>query len=129
MGKADRLFIVNLPDNINGAFIYRNGIRDAIRLFSNADRFKDVVVISYNNIYEKDDGIMVTRISDVYSVQLLNQKAYFMNVSIPIESTFVTEYFEILNFKNNGYELKFKEFNTNDKLSFYSAGKMVPCES
>jgi hypothetical protein len=127
LGNADRLFIINLPDNLNGAFIYRNGIRDAIRLFGSGDQFRDVIVVSYHNIYEKDEAIMVTRKGlDMYSVVLLNPQTYFMSAVIPIQRTFVTKNFEILDFRNNKYDLWLKDFDSrSDKLLFYSAGRLV----
>jgi len=127
LGNADRLFIINLPDNLNGAFIYRNGIRDAIRLFGSADKFRDVIVVSYHNIYEKDEAVMVTRKGlDMYSVVLLNPQTYFMSAVIPIQSTFVTKNFEILDFRNNKYDLWLKDFDSrSDKLLFYSAGRVI----
>jgi len=125
LGKANRLFIVNLPDNINGAYIYRNGIRNAICLFGNTNQFKNIIIISYNNIYKMDDTVMITKSSDMYTVRLLNPKASFVNANVPIENTFSTKYYEIVNFTNNGYNLRFKKFKSNDKLTFYSAGRMI----
>jgi len=125
VAKADRLYIVNLPDNINGAYIYRNGIIEAIHLFGNANQFKDIIVVSYNNIYEIDDAVKVTRTSNMYTVQLLNPKTSFISANVPIEKTFITEYYEIVNFTNNGYVLRFKKFRNCDKLTFYSAGRII----
>jgi len=122
--KSDRLFIVNLPDNIKGAYIYRNGIREAIHLFVSPDKFKDIKVISYNNLYEKDDALTISRKLNMYTVQSLNPKSVFMNAGVPVESTFNTRDYEIVNFTPTKYDFKFKDFNKNDKLLFYSAGTM-----
>ena len=131
--KSERLFIINLPDNIKGAYIYRNGIREAIHLFINPDKFKDIKVISYNTLYKKTDRVTVTKCPGTprrrqgmatYTVQLLNPKTFFMHAGVPVENIFKIDYSEMLNFKNNRYDLRFKDLNSNDKVLFYSAGKM-----
>ena len=127
-GTADRLYIINLPDNINGAYIYRNGIQEAIRLFGNAGQFKNITVISYNSIYKIDDTVEVTGSSNKYSVRLADPEGAFLNANVPVESTFVSEYYEIVNLESNGFDFRFKKLNSADKLTFYSAGRMVAYE-
>lgn len=124
MRRANRLFVINLPDSIDGAYIFRNGISDAVNLFNNPGRSADIIVVSYNKIFKRDNATMVTRRSNIFYVQLSNPKTFFMNANRKIESTFVAEHFKILNFKKHAYELRFNDFNSDDKLLFYSAGKM-----
>ena len=96
----------------------------AINLFAGPEQFKDIKVVSYNYLYQKADGVIISGIWPRYTVQLLNPKTFFMNGNDPLESTFNTRHFEILNFARDRYDLRFKKNNSRDKLVFYSAGRM-----
>ncbi len=126
LSKVDRLYIINLPDQINGAYTFRTGIKEAISLFCKSDQFKNVTDISYFKIYRMDDEVEVTKKSNAYFVRSLNPKSCFVSAGIPMGFDFNTEYFEIKEFTGNSYYLKLKKFNKNDKLTFYSAGKLIP---
>jgi len=121
LGKVNRLFIINLPDNLNGAYIYRHGMNPALLLFDDTAQLEHLRIISHNSIYKVDDRLEITRRkgSNIYSVQLSNPKAYF------IKHRFTSNYVEIQNFKRKNYDLTFKDLNAEDKIVFYSAGRMV----
>lgn len=86
----NRIFIINLPDNLKGAYIYRNGIYPAIQLFSaHKDTIKELNVASFQNLLSPQNQTKVTELEPYnYQVQLLDPGIYFMNVSIPLEQTF-----------------------------------------
>jgi len=121
---ADRLFIINLPDNTHGAYIYRNGIREALSLFGNTDQFKNVITISFNNVYDMDDVVEVQERFGLYSVRLLNPRASFIRFSKPQKGDTDSGSFEIENAEKRSFDLRLKNLNHNDKLVYYSSGIM-----
>jgi len=125
LGKADRLVIINLPDNIKGAFIYRNGIREAIRLFGAADQFQHVTIVSHNTLYEKDDGVGIEKRGESYFVRLLNPKTYFMYEYIKINANLTDESFKLEKSTNSSYFLTLRSISCNDKIVYYSIGRML----
>ncbi len=124
MERTERLFIINLPDHINGAYIYRNGIVEALNLFGHTGQFKKIVTISFNNVYDVGDEVDVTERFGHYSVRLLNPQASFIRFSKPQGGDKDIGYFEIENAEKRSFDLKLKSVTDNDKLAFYSAGVM-----
>lgn len=122
--EADRLFIINLPDNIHGAYIYRNGIREALNLFGDTDQFKNIITISFNNVYDIEDEVDVQERFGIYSIRLLNPRALFIRFSTPQEADKDSGYFDISNVEKRRFDLKLKELTNNDKVVYYSAGAM-----
>jgi hypothetical protein len=112
--KADRLLIVSLPDNINGAYIFRNGLQDAIHLFIGQERFKSIAVISRCDIFSENDGVKIVRDALGYSVQLISSRGCLNEVLADYGS----------NITCRGFSLDFKKLDIDDKVIFYAVGKM-----
>jgi len=112
--QSDRLLIISLPDNINGAYIFRNGISKAIKLFIGPGRFKDITVISLYDIFSENDSVKVTKGTNGCNVQILNSKGCFKDVRLDYVSNIACE----------SFYLNFNKMNLNDKVIFYTAGKM-----
>jgi len=111
--KADRLFIITLPDNINGAYIFRNGAWEAIDIFVGRGRFKQIKLMSLCEISDEDNKIEIKSNADGYEVQLLNPKGCFKDLG--------TRYVDDI--KCNSFRLRLGDLTNNDKIIFYSAGK------
>lgn len=112
--RSNRLLIISLPDNINGAYIFRNGLQNAIRLFVGPKGFKSITVISLFGIFSESDGIEITRGSSGYSFTLTNSKGCFRSAHSRYGS----------DIKCKSFSLNLEKLNIADKIIFYSAGKM-----
>lgn len=129
MGKFNRLCIINLPDNIRGAYIYRNGIKEALYLFACPNDFADIEVVLYHNIFEKKDAVIIEKLSepDKYKVKLLDTKTLFYPINMfgRHRSNCVVDRPEIRNSLDNSFSIiKLKKLNEDEKLLFYSKGRM-----
>ncbi len=129
MGKFNRLCIINLSDNIRGAYIYRNGIKEALYLFACLNDFADIEVVLYHNIFEKKDAVIIEKLSepDKYKVKLLNTKTLFYPINMfgRHRSNCVVDRPEIRNSLDNSFSIiKLKKLNEDEKLLFYSKGRM-----
>jgi hypothetical protein len=78
--KADKLIIVTLPDNINGAYVFRNGLWQAIELFVSPRKFKFIDVVSFCNIFNKEDAMKITKKGNIWLIRALNPNTYFSRI-------------------------------------------------
>jgi len=127
----NRIFIINLPDNLKQAYIYRNGIYQAIQLFSaHKDTIKKMNVASVQNLLSPQNQIKVTELEPYnYQVQLLDIGIYFMSLNVPLEQTFKNKNFTIYNYDdktNQSYQIKILNANPIDQIFYYSQGQLVP---
>lgn len=130
LGKADTLCILNIPDNIHGAYIYRNGLQEALRLFLPPDRFTGICICLYHNIFEENDAVTIlnTPGSAEYAVKLSDQRTFFYPVNIfgRVKARCLLREPEISNsLKNNSYAaIVLQGLKKEDKLLFYSKGTL-----
>ncbi|MEQ8168780.1 MAG: hypothetical protein ABRQ38_07760 [Candidatus Eremiobacterota bacterium] len=123
-----RLFIPSLPDNFHGAYIYRNGLHNAVSLFRKDIDTKKIKIILFNSLYNSDDKITTVLVQSpgIYRVGLSDKKATFMNANTNnIESTFFNDDYIVFDFKKNSFLLELKNFNEKDRLAVYSSGKLI----
>lgn len=143
--SADNIYLINLPDNINGAYIFRNGIVSALYLWNHGNEYaKKIIAISFQGLQTKAEGVKLNLINhDIISVRFSNStfgncvlsKRFWINgtlssdsnlsADIPIGGTLVNQFYEVFDIKPQGYNLRFncKEFNKNN-IAFYSDGKI-----
>jgi hypothetical protein len=112
-GEADRLIIVNLPDNINGAYIFRNGFRQAIELFISPRQFRMIEVISSCYIFNEKDMMQITKKDNICLVRALNPDIHFINLN--------RRY--VLSGNGNGFKFNLSKLD-GGRILYYSSGKM-----
>ncbi|WP_413163657.1 hypothetical protein ACL6C3_29735 [Capilliphycus salinus ALCB114379] len=118
------MFIMNLPDNYKGAYIYRNGFYPAVQLFCpfvNVDWF---IVASFQNLLNPTDEVEVTGItSHEYRITLLNPETYFINVPELLTKNREIDGFELssLDYENyRSYTLKIKDNVRLHRIFYYT---------
>jgi hypothetical protein len=121
---AHRLFIINLPDNINGAYIFRNDIINAGALYGYLGKYKQILAISYHNLRDGDDSVSVSTQDGAHIVSLDTDRTFFMNANRPIEKTFSHPAYEITDFQPRQIRLTIKNLRPDDALMYYSGGHL-----
>ena len=58
--KSDKMFAMNLPRSLNGAYISGN-IQDAVTLVGGDRATRDIIVVSYYEIYRRDEQVTVAK--------------------------------------------------------------------
>ena len=123
------LFIINIPDNFNGAYIYRNGLYPATQLFCEDKNIKFLPLVLFNNLIHINDKVKVTAISNTqYQAQLMQPKTYFMNIMLPIEQRLETPNFKILEFdweSRQSFQVEVKTPAFQDDVVYYSEGHLT----
>jgi hypothetical protein len=125
---ADRLLILNLPDQLNGAYVYRNrtAITEALHLFRDAPQIGEIAVCAYNTLCDPRDATLVSGSAGSYAVRLENPRDYFRLDEHPRErSSWATDY-SLTAFTPGSFHLTLKQLERKDRIVYYSAGKLVP---
>lgn len=118
--NSEKIFILNLPDSLNGAYIARNGFYESLKLFE-PQVFKRVIVgISTHIIKDIEDAVFVERVNEItYSIKLNREDVFFLQ-SPPLSRVF----YEVFDFNQNAFKLKFSKLYGNYSLLYYSDGKV-----
>ncbi len=133
IAQDESLFIINIPDNFNGAYVYRNGLFPATQLFCEDKNIKYLPLVLFNNLMNIEDKVKVTAISQSqYNAQLMQPGTYFMNLMLPVEQRLETPNFKILDFdwttrQSFRVEVKVKAFK--DNVVYYSGGHLMKVTS
>lgn len=120
----DRVFIVNAPDNLNGAFVLRGGLTSAYELFyGQPERDRpplDITVVRWFTLENASDTVEIVPLSDnSYRITLTNPSERFQFP--PRQNPF----FGITQTQPNEYELTFYQFGDRDVLVYYDHGRLV----
>ncbi len=73
----ERIVVLNAPDNLKGAFLFRNGLEDALRIFQNERKITNVQVVAFHRLSSPDDEVAMTNDAGVISLRLVNEKTGF----------------------------------------------------
>jgi hypothetical protein len=128
IAQTESLFVINLPDHFNGAYIYRNGLYPATQLFCEDKNIKYLPIVLFHNLIDPDDEVEVTALgSNRYHVKLLQPKAFFYNVSIATEQILETPHFNIVEFdwtNRQSFTVEVKSPPFQDQVVYYSGGHL-----
>ena len=77
--KSERLFITSLPDNFNGAYVYRNGFHNAIKLFKGKLKIDNINIILFNSTYNIKEETLIESLKEpyTYKITITDQNSYF----------------------------------------------------
>lgn len=132
--SATPLIITNLPDNLNGAYVWRNGLLSALRLHggktaSNAN----IVVASWQNLVSPHDKAFVVKHQDYYSIQF-DSGIFFLNAipSAHFHKRYSyrdsrlprNDFFEIVDLGPNSFGIRFFPQDPEPMVFCYSAGRL-----
>jgi protein O-mannosyl-transferase len=140
--KCDHLFVINIPDNLNGAYIFRNGLDHAIPLFMSAPPYSKLIVISFQNLFSQTEDIRVKCSSDRISVAFKPSSAnrtscpdFWINrnlnadgnhpVHIPSGGSFQTPLYGISEFETTGYQIRFTQLRKQDQVVYFTQGQLT----
>ena len=70
LGDRRRVTILNLPDNINGAYVFRGGLPEAVGLFAGAEAGDRVTCVARHAMSGPRDAVTVQRRGDIIQLRL-----------------------------------------------------------
>lgn len=122
LGPARRLFILNLPDTIGGAYVFRNGIKSAYNLFAGPASVDEIRVAAYQSLTALEDGVEVRRLGPgAYEVKTTHSRTYFLNRRIPAPDLAL---FQVPERERNRITVQIQEMTARDRAAYYSLGSL-----
>ncbi len=117
--KSDDLLILNIPDNLRGVPVYRNGIEQALATFQNAKEIGRVQVVAYHSIQTSVGGVEVARDDENVSIRLLDEHAEFARINDRVDCV------KILNQSRNSLLMNLQNCFTGRELFFFQDSRMM----
>ena len=115
---GDHLIILNAPDNLRGVPVFHNGLPEALQYFQNRKRFKQVEIISFQEIQSTSDKVALTVNPESLALHLLNPNDDFARVQ-------ASECLEIKAQTKTSLEMKAQPCLVNVDLFFFDSGRVT----
>lgn len=80
---AENLYCINIPDQYKGAFIFRNGLKEAINLYINPYKFENIIIISKIEVSSQNKELTKVSISDLENKHHRDVMSYLLKHSDP----------------------------------------------
>lgn len=129
---APPLLLANLPDSIGGAFVFRNGIESALRLFDQTPRA--VFVLTLHTLLDSDDEVTATTVAAApparsaaeLTIQLAEPRAYFYSITTPPPASRFAGTYEVAATEQSRCVLRLSGIKTPYALRYFSGGVLHP---
>jgi len=80
LSTNERVLLLNAPDNLRGAYVYRNGLFEATRLFQDRKQIIDARAVAFHRVETLFDEVAVRTEDGILELQLANPVAAFETV-------------------------------------------------
>ncbi|MEW6746867.1 MAG: hypothetical protein AB1486_29370 [Planctomycetota bacterium] len=120
---ADRLVVINVPDNIRGVHVFRNGFALGVLLWGKA-HYKRLNLVAQNSLSSTTDTTLVRGSNGTYRVRLPNPATSFVRFTDQksITPAVVSEV------RESSFCISVGPLGPNDRVLYYSAGRMLRVE-
>jgi hypothetical protein len=103
MAGGGTLVIFNLPDNLKGAHVFRNGFREMLSMSGLSDKWEEVVVLATADLITPADSIRTERLGQLIRVTQSNPRAVFRKPGRRLQESIDTRCFHIIEFAADSY--------------------------
>ena len=123
--KEGTLYITNIPDNFNGAYVLRNGLGEAASVLHHRDFLESIHVISYQTITSEKDAAHAELLNDSACHIIFSE----LEMKIPAaEKIFTlvpdTAHYAYSDVSDTSFTVTIKKPPPNINLYFYSRGNL-----
>jgi protein O-mannosyl-transferase len=117
---AESLLVVNLPDKVQGAYVFRNGFQPALTIWGKC-QVKGVYVVSHNTMAHPSDAVHVTKIDAGYKIELTAPNTQFVwyGTPPPTSGSIVVSQVE-----ETSFVFKVAPLGPNTRVLYYSEGAL-----
>jgi hypothetical protein len=113
----DHLIILNVPDNLRGVPVFHNGLPEALLYFQNRKRFRQIEIITFQDLQSPLDEVAVNSRAGSLSLHPLNENDAFVRFQ-------PSDCFETIAQREDP-ELLAKPCAANADLFFFNKGRML----
>jgi hypothetical protein len=118
----DTLIVMNLPDNVNGAYALRNGLWHAVQLFCPQPRASlSVAILSTHGVASAADGAVLQRREGGYDV-----RAPQLFVQKPVVAKGMAGYLSVPQATADSFRLNVGRLPEQSQIVYYAAGRLRP---
>jgi hypothetical protein len=119
LSKHNDLLILNVPGDLRGVPIYRNGLEDALRDFQQSKSYGRIDVVAFQSLRSTNDTSQVLQQSKFFLLGLSNEKEEFTRVNQKIECIGVDQ------LSRNSLRIRLEDCFKGRDVFYLSNGKMV----
>ena len=81
LSTRERAVLLNAPDNYRGAYLFRNGLDEALRIFQSAKEMRQAHVVAFHGLESARDEVqMVVESGTALSLELMNKQTAFERI-------------------------------------------------
>jgi uncharacterized membrane protein YhaH (DUF805 family) len=91
LSTHDEILILNAPDNLRGAHLYRNGLDQALKTFQSTKKIRSTRMIAFHRVLEHQDEIKLEKEEGELVLHPANQKIEFEQINDAPECVKITE--------------------------------------
>lgn len=103
-GEQDRTFILNLPDSVNGAYVFRNGFYESLHLFYPAVSTGRVSILSTHSIAEVGEEISIEDLGhETFVLDLKSDRSILVQLPASLEP-----FFKVLDTEKGRFKVQFE---------------------
>lgn len=122
---ARDIYVLNLPDNIGGAYVFRNGLNEAAALLGYAERFRRARPVFWQEMQHRSDTVGVVEDGGRYLVEVSSPRSRLRNKSVSAEGKLSSETFDIMDAGPHSYRVVFKDLADADRISVCRDAQLV----
>jgi len=122
-------YIFNLPDNFRGTYMLRTGLADGVSFIKEGNYTNKIKVVSWHPLQSAHDSISVMKVGDkIYQIDLLAEGERFYFADKIFVHNPNKDIYSILEHSNTHLLIEFKKLKFEDKLYYYTSGKLIELE-
>jgi hypothetical protein len=97
------LLVLSLPDNLKGAYIFRNGFREMLSLYDLEDKWEEVVVLATSSLRAPGDSIRIQTVGNLVRVTQSNLRSGFVRPNSRLQREITLAGCRIIEFDRSSY--------------------------
>jgi hypothetical protein len=114
------VYVLNAPDTLRGAHLYRNGLAEAVALFLPAKRVASLYVLSWHTPRTPRDGVRLSADASGQTLTLADPEAVFDRVDAPPACV------NLLARSKNSLRLRVEGCAPSVRVFYFTEGRMLP---
>ena len=119
LSKSEDLLVLNVPNDLQGVPVYRNGLEQALETFQNFRKISRVRILAYHTIQSTTGDVEVKAESNRFLIHLTNERAEFSRINDREDCL------EVIEQSRDSIKIVLEDCFTGLDVFYFQDGKMV----